>query len=165
MSDPIYVYIGTYADEQAAKSDLDVVRELYGDGVVRTYDAAVVTRDSDQKIHLRRHEHTATRTAWHGAAVGALVGVLFPPSLIVSAVAGAAVGGLVGHLWHGMSRTDLKELGEWLDAGQASLVVISTTEIDHVLTAELKATAHQIKKLEVADAKAFEAELKSVSTG
>lgn len=163
MSEPIYVYIGTYADEQAAKSDLEVVRDLYGDGVLRTYDAAVVTKEADQKVHVRRHEHTAAHSAWHGAAVGALVGVLFPPAFIVSTVVAAAAGGLVGHLWHGLSRDDLKELGEWLDAGEASLVVISTTEIDHALTTALKSTAHQIKKLEVADLKAFEAELKSVS--
>lgn len=45
------------------------------------------------------------------------MGILFPPSIICSSVAGAAAGGLIGHLRHGMSRSDMKDLGEILDAG------------------------------------------------
>ena len=60
----------------------------------------------------------ATRhSAWGGAAVGALVGILFPPSIIGFAVVGAAVGGVGGHLWRGMSRSDVRELGEIIDSG------------------------------------------------
>jgi hypothetical protein len=58
---------------------------------------------------------------------------------------------------------DLKDLGDALDAGEASLVVISTTEFDRELTDALKAVNHQVKKLEKADAKEFERELKSIS--
>ncbi|MFG3268535.1 DUF1269 domain-containing protein [Streptomyces bobili] len=166
MSDPVYVYIGTYPSEEAAKADLKVVRDLYADDVLRTYDAAIVARESNGgRVHIRRHEGSTVHAASEGLAVGALVGLLFPPAFIATtAVLGAATAGLVGHLWRGISRTDLKDLGEALDAGQASLVVISTTELDHELTAVLKATTHQIKKLEKADAKAFERELKAVSS-
>lgn len=163
MSDPIYLYIGNYADEDAAKADLNVVRALYADGVIRTYDAAVVAKDLDGKVRLRRHEEPTEHAAWTGAAVGALIGMLFPPAFIGDAVVGAVAGGLVGHLWHGMSRRDLKDLGEALDANEASLVVISTSEFDHEFIKALKATAHEIKKLGKADAKAFERDLKSVA--
>ena len=163
MSDPIYVYIGTYASEDAAKADLDVVRVLYAEDVLRTYDAAVVARDIDGKVHVHRHELTTHHAAEAGAAVGALVGLLFPPAFIAATVVGAASSGLISHLWRGLSRSDLKELGEALDAGEASLVVISTTEIDHEFTAALKAVAHQIQKLDKADAKAFEQEYKNSS--
>ncbi|HEV3174332.1 MAG TPA: DUF1269 domain-containing protein [Actinocrinis sp.] len=163
MSDPVYVYIGTYASEDAAKADLEVVRDLYASDVLRTYDAAVAVRDSDGKVHLHRHEGSMNHAVWSGAAVGALVGILFPPALIATTVLGAATGGLVDHLWRGISRGDLKDLGEALDAGEASLVVISSTEVDHQFAAALKATAHQIQRLEKADAKAFERELKSLS--
>ena len=163
MSDPVYIYVGEYADEESAKADLDVVRQLYTDDVLRTYDAAVVAKEDDGKVHVRRHEQTTEHAAWRGAAVGALVGILFPPAIIGDALIGAAAGGLISHLWHGLSRHDLKDLGEALDNGTASLVVISTTEFDHDFTAALKAVNHQVKKLEKADAKAFEQELKSLS--
>ena len=164
MSDPIYLYIGTYASEDAAKADLEVVRALYLTDVVRTYDAAVVAKDRQGKVHVRHHEESTRHAAWGGAAVGALVGLLFPPALVATTVLGAAGGGLAGHLWRGISRGDLKDLGEALDAGEASLVVISTSEIDHQFAAALKAAAHRITKLEKADAKEFEQELKSLSS-
>lgn len=163
MSDPVYVYVGTYANQDAAKADLDVVQELYREDVLRTYDAAVIARDANGKVHVHRHDGATARGIWDGAAVGALVGLLFPPDFIVTTVIGAATGGLAGHLWRGMSRGDLKDLGEALDAGEASLVVISTSEFDHDFTAALKAQEHQIKKLEKADARAFERELKNMT--
>lgn len=92
------------------------------------------------------------------------MGLLFPPALVATTVLGAASGGLAGHLWRGISRGDLKDLGEALDAGAASLVVISTSEIDHEFAAALKAMTHRIAKLEKADAKQFEQELKSLSS-
>jgi uncharacterized membrane protein len=161
MSDPVYAYTGTYPSREAAQQDLEVVQGLYADDVLRTYDAAVVFRDSDGKVHVHRHERSSAHGAEGGAAVGALVGILFPPAFIAATVIGAASGGLVGHLWRGISRSDLKDLGQALDDSEASLVVISTTELDHALTSALKATEHQIKKLEKADAKEFERELKN----
>jgi uncharacterized membrane protein len=161
MSDPVYVYVGTYASEDAAATDLNVVRELYKEDVLRTYDAAVVAKDADGKVHVRRHGPGA-HAVWEGAAVGALVGLLFPPEFIATTLIGAATGGLAHHLWHGMSRDDLKDLGRALDDGEANLVVISTSELDHDFTIALKAGQHQIKKLEKADARAFGRELKNL---
>lgn len=160
MPDPIYVYVGSYGSESDAEADLAVVHEMYKDDTIRTYDAAVVVRDADGKVHVRHHEDHPRHAPWEGAAVGALVGILFPPGIIGGAVIGGAVG-LIAHLWHSVSRDDLKELGEALDAGEANLVVISTSEFDHELAAELKADAHVLKKLDKAEAKAFERELKA----
>lgn len=165
MSDPVYVYVGTYANEEAARADLDVVRELHVKDVIRTYDAAVVAKDAEGKVHVRRDDGSSGRGVWEGAAVGALAGLLFPPDLTATTVIGAAAGGLAGHLWRGMSRGDLKDLGEALDADEASLVVISTSEFDRAFISALKAEEHQVKKLEKADARALERELKNIADG
>lgn len=162
MSDPIYVYVGTYATEAEAEADLKVVHGLYKEDSVRTYDAAIVVKEADGKLHVHHREDHPRHEGWHGAAVGALVGILFPPGLIADTIIGAAAGELVGHLWHGLSRDDLKDLGETLDAGEANLVVISTSEFDHDLAAQLKAEEYIIKELEKADAKAFEHKLRSL---
>ena len=71
--------------------------------------------------------------AWTGAGVGAVVGLLFPPALIGSAVVGAGAGGLIGHLKGGMSRGDLKELGEELEAGNAAVIVPGQSKIEEQL--------------------------------
>ena len=101
-----------------------MVKDLHAAGAVGTYDAAVVTKDDEGKVHVNKDEMATRHGAWGGAAVGALVGILFPPSIIAAAAAGAAVGGVGGHLWRGMSRTDVKEFGELIDAGQAALVIV-----------------------------------------
>ncbi len=103
-ADGVFIYIGTYASEVDARSDYDVVKDLHLVGAVGTYDAAVITKDDKGKIHVNKDETTTRHGAWGGAAAGALIGILFPPSIIGTALVGAAVGGVSGHLWKGMSR-------------------------------------------------------------
>ena len=88
--------------------------------------------------------------AWGGAAVGAVIGILFPPAVIGTAAVGAAVGGIGGHLWRGMSRADVKELGEVIDAGQAALLVVGESKLEQAVEkAVTKAEKHVAKELDV----------------
>lgn len=41
--DAVFIYIGTYPSEGAARAGYDVVKDLHAAGAVGTYDAAVVT--------------------------------------------------------------------------------------------------------------------------
>jgi uncharacterized membrane protein len=148
--DAVFVYIGTYPNEAAARADYEVVKDLHDAGAVGTYDAAVVTKDADGKVHVNKDETATRHGAWGGAAAGALVGILFPPALIGSAVVGAAVGGVGGHLWRGMSRADVKEFGDIIDAGQAALVIVGASTLQQALDkAELKAEKQVAKELDV----------------
>ena len=148
--DAVFVYIGTYPNETAARADYDVVKDLHAAGAVGTYDAAVVTKDDAGKVHVNKDETATRHGAWGGAAVGALVGILFPPAVIGSAVVGAAVGGVGGHLWRGMSRADVKEFGEIIDAGQAALVIVGASTLQRALDkADLKAEKQVAKELDV----------------
>jgi uncharacterized membrane protein len=82
--------------------------------------------------------------------VGALVGILFPPSIIASAAVGAAVGGVSGHLWRGISRADVKEFGDIIDEGQAALVIVGESTLQAALEkAGLKAERQVAKELDV----------------
>ena len=149
-SDGVFIYIGAYASEVDARADYDVVKDLHAVGAVGTYDAAVVTKDDNGKIHVNKDETTTRHGAWGGAAAGALVGILFPPSIIGTAIVGGAIGGVSGHLWKGMSRTDVKEFGEAIDAGEAALVIVGETTIeDAVEKAALKAQKKVAKELQV----------------
>jgi uncharacterized membrane protein len=149
-ADGVFIYIGTYASEVDARTDYGVVKDLHALGAVGTYDAAVVTKDDKGKVHVNKDETTTRHGAWGGAGVGALVGILFPPSIIGSAVVGAAVGGVSGHLWKGMSRADVKEFGDAIDAGEAALVIVGETTIaSYVEKAELKAQKQVSKELKI----------------
>jgi uncharacterized membrane protein len=156
--DGVFIYVGTYASEVDARADYDVVKALHLDGAVGTYDAAVITKDDSGKVHVNKDETTTRHGAWGGAAAGALVGILFPPSLIGSAIVGAAIGGVSGHLWKGMSRADVKEFGDIIDAGEAALVIVGETKIEAYLEKlELKAIKRVTKELEVDKGKIDEA--------
>ncbi len=71
------------------------------------------------------------------------MGILFPPAVIGAAVVGGAVGGIGGHLWKGMSRSDVEELGELIDSGEAALVVIGDLTISEAIE---KAQLHAVRE-------------------
>ncbi|HZD64582.1 MAG TPA: DUF1269 domain-containing protein [Acidimicrobiales bacterium] len=148
--DSIFIYVGTYRDEAEARSDYNVLKDLHSAGVVGTYDAAVVTKDPEGKVHVNKDEMATRHGAWGGAAVGAVVGIAFPPAIIGTTLVGAAVGGVSGHLWRGMSRADVKEIGEVLDTGQAALIVVGESTLEQALNkAALKAEKQVAKELHV----------------
>jgi uncharacterized membrane protein len=159
----MFLFVGTYSSVDDAQQDYEAVKELHSEGVIGTYDAAVVEKDADGKVHVHKHEKPTQKGAWTGVAVGAVVGILFPPSLIGSALVGGAAGGLIGHLWHGMSRKDMKDLGETLDEGQAALVVIGQSELAKTIEKAASRAQKQVEKQLKVDQKEFEKELEAAS--
>lgn len=148
--DGAFIFVGTYRDEDLARFDYDLIKNLHEGGAVGTYDAAVVTKDDAGQVHVNKDEMATRHGAWGGAAAGAVVGILFPPSMIGTALVGAAVGGVSGHLWRGMSRADVRELGDIIDAGQAALIVVGETKLQHALEkAQLKAEKRVTKEVDV----------------
>jgi uncharacterized membrane protein len=149
-TDGVFIYIGTYPSEAAAQGDYEAVKDLHALGAVGSYDAAVITKDDGGKVHVNKDETATRHGAWGGIAAGALVGLLFPPALIASAAVGGAVGGVGGHLWKGLSRSDVKEFGELIDAGEACLLVVGESTIqDAIDKASLKAEKHVQRQLDV----------------
>jgi uncharacterized membrane protein len=149
-ADAVFIYIGTYPTWAGAQDDYAVVKDLHAAGAIGTYDAAVVTKDEGGYVHVNKDEMATRHGAWGGAAAGAVVGILFPPAIIATAAVGAAVGGVGGHLWRGMSRADVKELGDIIDDGQAALVIVGESKLQQALEkAGLKAEKHVAKELDV----------------
>lgn len=160
----VFVYIATYGSVDDAWSDYNAVKELHSRGVIGTYDAAVVQKGPDGKVHVHQREKPTQKGAWTGAAVGAVVGILFPPSIIASVAVGAAAGGLIGHLWGGMSRGDMKDLGETLDAGTAALVVVGRSKLSEKIAQATARAQKTIEKELNIDAQDFDKELAASAT-
>ncbi|HEY7483500.1 MAG TPA: DUF1269 domain-containing protein, partial [Streptosporangiaceae bacterium] len=100
--------------------------------------------------HENKDEMATRHGGWGGAAVGALIGCLFPPAFIAATATGAVVGAVSGHLWRGMSRKDCKELGDIIDDGQAALVIVGESTIEQAVDkAALKAEKQVAKELDV----------------
>ncbi|HTO00390.1 MAG TPA: DUF1269 domain-containing protein [Microthrixaceae bacterium] len=148
MADPdgIFLFIGTYPSEEVAREDYGVVKALHESGFVGSFDAAVLTKDASGKVHVNKDEMATRHGGWGGAAAGAMVGILFPPAVIASALIGGAIGGVSGHLWRGLSRSDVRELGELIDAGEAALLVIGATTLEDALSKIEMRAERQISK-------------------
>ena len=146
--DTLYVLAAAYDEPADAVEDYEAVKALYY--AVKTshdFDAAVIAKDDAGKVSIVKKHEQPTR---HGAAVGlgwglaaGVAAALFPPVGILGALAlgaggGAAIGAVTGHASGGMSRSDLKELGETLDAGTAGLIVVYEANLAEQVTANIK---------------------------
>jgi uncharacterized membrane protein len=153
-ADTLYVAAAAYDDVDAAVADYEAVKALYR--AIRSshdFDAAVIAKADDGKVRIVKKHEQPTR---HGAAVGLgwglAVGVtaaLFPPlgiGIVTASGAGAAIGGVAGHASKGMSRGDLKDLGETLDEGQAGLVVVYAFNLADQVGATIKAANRVVTK-------------------
>ena len=156
---PVVVYIATYTNLDDAKADYKAVKQLYSAGIIGAYDAAVISKDADDKVTIVKTEKPTQYGAWTGLAVGVLVGLFFPPYLLWEAAVGAAAGALIGHFWRGLSRSDMKHIGDTLQDSTATLIVIGQSKLQEALR---DATKHAVKQLEKeldTDAESFDKDL------
>jgi uncharacterized membrane protein len=154
---PVFMYVGEYESVDDAKADLEALKELHREHVVGTYDAAVLSKNEEGKVEIvDKIEKPTQHGGWAGLAVGAAIGLIFPPSILVSGLVGAGAGALIGHLRGGMSRSDLKEIGEVLDESEAALIVVGEETIERAVDEAIKRAKKDMKKQVQADAKEIE---------
>ncbi|MBS1883807.1 MAG: DUF1269 domain-containing protein [Actinobacteria bacterium] len=156
---PVFLYAAIYDEIADAEADFEAVSDLHAAGLIGTFDAAVIEKQ-DGDVHVHKVEKPTQHGAWTGIAVGAVVGILFPPSIIGSAIVGGAAGGVIGHLWRGLSRSDLKDLGEELDEGAAALVVVGESRIGEQIEKAVTRSRKVIEKEIDAEAEALKQELR-----
>ena len=159
--DTFIVYVGVYGSVDDAEADYAALKELHKEaGLPDAFDAAVIDHRADGKVKITKKHETPTRVGGVlggglGLATG-LVVVLFPFAAIGGGLlaattgGGALLGAVAGHAAAGMSRHDLKELGEHLDSGQAGLVVVAVADMG----AKVEAAMKNASKLEQKELKA-----------
>ena len=158
--DTLLAYVGVYDSVADAEADYQLVKDLHTEaGMIDAYDAAVIERGEGGKTKIVKKHETPTRAGGVlGGGVGLATGLvvaLFPfaavgGGLLAGTTAGGAIlGAVAGHAAAGMSRHDLKELGEHLDAGQAGLVVVAVADMGAKVERAMKrAEKLQQKQLE-----------------
>jgi uncharacterized membrane protein len=172
--DTLIAYVGVYPDVEAAKADYELVHELHMEaGLIDAYDAAVIERRDDGKVKIAKKHETPTRVGGVlGGGVGLATGLvvaLFPFAAIgggllaATAGGGAVLGAVAGHAAAGMSRDDLKELGEQLDSGQAGLVVVAVSDMGSKVEAAMKRAEKVEEKQLKADTEAIEKDASDAS--
>ena len=124
--DNAFVFGGIYDSAEAARTDYDNLSRLYADEVVGPFQAAMVEKRADGKVKVL--DTTSTNRpegAAVGAAIGALLALIFPPAILLTAPIGAGVGAAAGDISKGWTRGDVEKLGERLLPGQTEIIVIA----------------------------------------
>jgi len=170
--DTFILIASQYTQEEDALADFETVRSLYEDlGVIDTYDGAVITKSAHGKVHIvKRTEETTRQGAWAGLAIGLAAGALvalFPAitigaGLAVGGAAGAALGATAGHVVAGMSRSDLKEMGELLDSGTSGLVVVAAADVADRVEGAIQRGKDVMKKQVQLDADGLKKDIESL---
>ena len=167
--DTFISYVGVYPHVDDALADYEALRVLHREAdLLDAYDAAVIERPDTFKVKVLKKHETPTRVGGVlGGGVGLATGLvvaLFPfaavgAGLVAGTTAGGAVlGAVAGHAAAGMSRHDLKELGEHLDTGTAGLVVVGIADMGRRIE-EAMSRATKVEQREMAaDNDAIEAD-------
>jgi uncharacterized membrane protein len=170
--DTLIAYVGVYGSVEDAEADYQLVKDLHVEaGLIDGYDAAVIERRDGGKTKIVKKHETPTRVGGVlGGGVGLATGLvvaLFPfaaigGGLLATTTAGGAIlGAVAGHAAAGMSRHDLKELGEQLDTGEAGLVVVAVSDMGAKVQRAMKRAEKLEEKQLKADTEALERDAKA----
>lgn len=122
----VQLLAASFEDSTKADVCLTVLKQMEKDGTIDILDAAVLSKQEDGKLKIEDvRELTPKKGRRRGAVIGGIFGIIFPPSILLSAVAGGVLGGLFGRFTdQGWNNDDLKALGEELQPGHSAIIAL-----------------------------------------
>jgi uncharacterized membrane protein len=127
--------VAVYADPSEAERDWQAMEDRIRANEFSVTDSALIETRGGQTVVLKQ----TSRHGWgKGAVAGAVIGILFPPSLVGAAAVGAGGGELIARMTRALGRSHIKDLGETLDSAEVAIVVISPAESTNALCHTLK---------------------------
>ena len=153
-NDMLFVLAASYDTKDAAEADYEAIKSLYYEvQASHDFDAAVLERDDEGKVHvIKKHEqptrHGVAKGIGYGLAIGAAAAI-FPAIAIGGAMAaggtaGGVIGAVKGHMKGGMKDDALKELGEVLERGKYGLIAVYATNMGDQIAANIKAVNRHV---------------------
>jgi uncharacterized membrane protein len=146
----IQVFVAAYDNEVGAKQSLKDFQAMHREGSIDLIDAAVIVRDAGGKVKFEETaDPSGKKWAKRGAIAGGLVGLIFPPSIIASAVVGGGAGGIWGKIRDkGFKDEDLKEIGNDLTPGTSAIIAVAedrmVAQLESALGGYEKIAKHQV---------------------
>jgi len=127
----VELFVAAFDNEAQAGVALKEFRAMDREGSIDLIDAVVVVHGADDKVHFEETaDPSGKKLAKRGAIAGGLVGLIFPPSIIASAVIGGAGGGVWGKIRDkGFKDEDLKAVGESLEPGTSAIIAIAEDRV------------------------------------
>jgi uncharacterized membrane protein len=160
-TDGVYtLVVADFADPDSAIEAYEAMKTIENGETVEIEGVLVVNRDGDGPLEVQQVTDHSTKTGMKWGAVGGVVlGVLFPPSIIGSAVVLGAAGAGTGKLRERHHKDELEaELQGAIDPGHSGIVAIvsdpSAVKIVKALDQADRVVQHAVDKAAVADMKA-----------
>jgi uncharacterized membrane protein len=140
------VLTATFDTLGGANLAVNKLQELEKKDLLDVEDTLTVSKNVGDRIDV--HETTgdsAKKGAGIGALVGAVVGLIFPPSILATTALGAAVGGMTGVLRDStFDDSYVKAMGEALQPGQSMLIAVVDPQWEDEIQAALDGLATKI---------------------
>lgn len=155
----IVLLVASYDSKEAAEQDLSVLNGMSQQDILDDVAIALIYKENG-KIKHHQETNAGKALATVGAVGGMIIGAIFPPAGLAvfgGAVAGAAAFGLIaggiGHFAGGVSRKDLKAIGEALEENEAAILVVAEDEAldaaEHAMDRAAKKAKHSLDKGDV----------------
>jgi uncharacterized membrane protein len=145
----LIAFIATYDEAADARQDYEEIKQAHARGFIGKYDAAVLWKDDKGKVAVESVSDDASRKwLWAGLGIGALVGLIFPPSILATSAIGALSGAVIGKFRDGIRPNDLQQIGDALVGDNAALIVLAEERVTEGLSqigARLDASKQQIE--------------------
>jgi uncharacterized membrane protein len=168
ISDGAYaLVVADFADIAAAKEAYDELRQYTESNRLDIEGVIVLSKDQEGKVKVQEATDFRTKRGlkW-GVVGGVVVGVLFPPSILGSAVVLGGAGAGIGRLRHRHYRNEFAdELAEGIDPDHSAIVALVSDPSAVELEKALAKADHIVQKaVDKAVAEDLKAEAKAAET-
>jgi uncharacterized membrane protein len=152
----VEVFVATYDTESGAADAAKDFKAAQRDGAIDLIDAAVVVHTAEGKVTIDESaDPSGKKWAKRGAIAGGVVGLIFPPSIILSAAVGGGAGGVWGKIRDkGFKDDDLKDIGNSLPPGSSAIIAVAEDRMVEQLESSLEGYNKIAKHLVSAEAAA-----------
>ncbi len=155
-SSTIELFVAAYSTEGGAGAALKDFQVAHREGAIDLIDAAVIVHTTEDKVKFEETaDPSGKKWAKRGAIAGGVVGLIFPPSIIGTAIVGGAAGGIWGKVRDkGFKDEDLKAIGESLPPGSSAIIAVAQDRVVAQLERGLDGYERIAKHMVSADAAA-----------
>ena len=136
----VELFVAVFDSETEAKDMLRDFQQAKKAGSIDLIDAAVIVRKADGKVKIEETaDPGAKKWAGRGAIAGGLLGLIFPPSIIGTALVGGGAGAIWGKIRDkGIPDSELKSIGDAMDPGTSAIIAIAQDRVVDQLEQGLK---------------------------
>jgi uncharacterized membrane protein len=127
----VEVFVAAFGTAGGAADALKDFRSAERAGAINLIDGAVIVHRTSGKVDYQETADPSGKTwAKRGAIAGGVVGLIFPPSIIGTAIVGAAGGGVWGKVRDkGFKDEDLRSIGESIPPGSSAIIAIAEDRV------------------------------------